>query len=535
MRWDEQKVAGGPEELPGMPALKGLVRSVRTPEFAGITFHEVRARSVLNRVPGASPMPFSWTVNPYRGCSHACTYCLGPDTPVLMVDGTSVRLADVRVGDLVVGTEFRGDTRSLVPTPVHAVWSTTKPAWRVRLVDGTTLVASAEHRFLTPRGWVHVRPEGCAGTERPHLRRGDALIGAESLADEAFRRPGSPPVAPAPPDDVPGGRVVVTIEEVPGEHALVDLTTGTGDFVADGVISHNCFARNTHTYLDLDAGDDFDRQVVVKLNAPEVLAREVRSPRWGREHVAMGTNTDPYQRAEGRYALMPGIIRALGGSGTPFSILTKGTLLARDLPELTAAARDVPVGVGVSLALLDPELHRRVEPGTPTPRARLDLVRRIRDAGLPCGVFVAPVLPGLTDTDEALDALLGEIAYAGASGASVLALHLRPGTREWFHTWLAREHPELLERYAALYRRGAYVDAAYRRDLAARVRPLIERHGLTGGGHAMGGRQGSSPEGRDDEGRDDEGRETERSWPAGAVPEVPAPVVHTPPEQLSLL
>jgi DNA repair photolyase len=289
------------------------------------------------------------------------------------------------------------------------------------------------------------------------------------------------------------------------------------------VISHNCFARNTHTYLDLDAGDDFDRQVVVKLNAPEVLARELRAPRWAREHVAMGTNTDPYQRAEGRYALMPGIIKALGSSGTPFSILTKGTLLARDLLELAAAARDVPVGVGVSLALLDPELHRRVEPGTPTPRARLDLVRRIRDAGLPCGVFVAPVLPGLTDSDEALDALLGEIAAAGASGASVLALHLRPGTREWFHAWLARDHPALIERYAALYRRGAYVDAAYREDLAARVGPLLTRHGLTGGGHAMGGRHG------------DEGRETERSWPEGAVPAIPEKVVEAPPEQLSLL
>lgn len=505
-----------------MPALKGLVRSVRTPEFAGITFHEVRARSVLNKVPGTSPMPFSWTVNPYRGCSHACTYCLAVDTPVLLVDGTSARVGDVRPGDVVVGTEVRDGLRRLVPTPVHDAWSTSKPAWRVRLADGTALVASAEHRFLTPHGWAHVRPEGCTGTQRPHLRVGDVLVGAETLVDEAFRRPGTTPVASAVPD---GGRAVTAIDAIPGERAMADLTTSTGDFVADGVVSHNCFARNTHTYLDLDAGDDFDRQVVVKLNAPEVLARELRAPRWTREHVAMGTNTDPYQRAEGRYALMPGIIGALGASGTPFSVLTKGTLLARDLPALTAAAQDVPVGVGVSLALLDPELHRRVEPGTPTPRARLDLVRRIADAGLPCGVFVAPVLPGLTDSDEMLDALLGEIATAGASGASVLALHLRPGTREWFHAWLAREHPALLERYAALYRRGANVDPAYRRDLAARVGPLLDRHGLRGGGHTMGGRQGPADEGG--------GREP---WPDGAVPpHVPAPVVPVASEQLSLM
>jgi DNA repair photolyase len=227
---------------------------------------------------------------------------------------------------------------------------------------------------------------------------------------------------------------------------------------------------------------------------------------------------------------MPGIIRALGGSGTPFSILTKGTLLARDLPELTAAARDVPVGVGVSLALLNPRLHRRVEPGTPTPRARLDLVRRIADAGLPCGVFVAPVLPGLTDGDEALDALLGEIAAAGASGASVLALHLRPGTREWFHAWLAREHPELLERYAALYRRGAYVAPDYRRDLAARVGPMLARHGLAGDGFAMGGRQGREASAAGDAAEHE-------PWPRGAMPPpaVPAAVVHAEPEQLSLL
>jgi DNA repair photolyase len=267
------------------------------------------------------------------------------------------------------------------------------------------------------------------------------------------------------------------------------------------------------------------------------VARELRSPRWNREHVAMGTNTDPYQRAEGRYRLMPGIVAALAGSGTPFSILTKGTLLTRDLPDLTAAAADVGVGVGVSLALLDPDLHRRVEPGTPTPRARLEMVRRIRDAGLPCGVFVAPVLPGLTDSDEALDALLGEIAAAGATGASVLALHLRPGTREWFHAWLSREHPELLERYAALYRRGAYVEAGYRRDLAARVGPLLRRHGLDGGGFAMAGREGprTTADGID-------GREAKGQWPGGAMPP-PSPtptvpghlVTGTPGEQLSLM
>jgi DNA repair photolyase len=193
----------------------------------------------------------------------------------------------------------------------------------------------------------------------------------------------------------------------------------------------------------------------------------------------MGTNTDPYQRAEGRYRLMPGVVRALARSGTPFSILSKGTVLSRDLPLLRAAADDVPVGLGVSIALLDRTLQARLEPGTPAPAARLELVRRIVDAGLPCGVMVAPVLPLLTDSPEALDALLARIAAAGATSASVLALHLRPGTREWFLAWLEREHPQLVEPYARLYRRGAYVDPEYRRALGARVAPLLRRHGLT--------------------------------------------------------
>ena len=245
-------------------------------------------------------------------------------------------------------------------------------------------------------------------------------------------------------------------------------------------MSHNCFARGTHTYLDLDAGTDFDSQIVVKVNAARVLERELRAPRWGREPVAMGTNTDPYQRVEGRYRLMPGIVSALASSGTPFSVLTKGTVLTRDLPLLAAVQADVPLGLGVSIALLDRPLQARLEPGTPSPQARLDLVRRITDAGLRVGVVVAPVLPLLTDSAEALDALLGRIAMAGATGAGVTALHLKPGTRPWFTEWLTREHPRLVEPYARLYRRGAYADAEYRRALGERVAPLLRRHGLTG-------------------------------------------------------
>src|SRR3954447_7049716 len=354
-----------------MPGIRGLLRSVQVPEFPGMTLHEVRARSALNAVPPGSPVPFRWTINPYRGCSHACRYC---------------------------------------------------------------------------------------------------------------------------------------------------------------------FARKTHEWLELDSGRDFDTQIVVKTNLVEVLRRELARPSWAREHVALGTNTDPYQRAEGRYRLMPGVIRALAGSGTPFSVLTKGTLARRDLPLLAAAARDVPLGLGVSMAIWDDDLHAALEPGVPTPRARLDLVRAFAEAGLPCGVFLAPVLPGLTDQLEHLEAAIGAIAAAGATGVTVLPLHLRPGAREWFTAWLAREHPGLVGRYKQLYGRGAYVPIEYCRWLAARVAPLLARHGLDrqSGGTARGlaGNTGA-PAGSDSFLPGDESA----GFPVGSLPvRLVDPVAPTPeePEQLAL-
>jgi DNA repair photolyase len=175
---------------------------------------------------------------------------------------------------------------------------------------------------------------------------------------------------------------------------------------------------------------------------------------------------------------MPGIIGALADSGTPFSILTKGTLLRRDLALIADAAKRVDVSVAVSLAVGDPELHKDVEPGTPTPQARLDLIAAIRDAGLDCHVMVAPVLPRLTDSAEHLDDLLGQIAAAGANGVTVFGLHLRGSTRGWFMSWLARSHPELVGDYRQLYRRGAYLPSDYREMLHDRVTPLVNKHGL---------------------------------------------------------
>ena len=330
MRWQGQEL-GVPDAgaLPGLEHLNGLVRSVTTPDFSGVTFHEVMAKSALNHVPGASAMPFDWTVNPYRGCSHACVYC---------------------------------------------------------------------------------------------------------------------------------------------------------------------FARGTHEYLEFDAGRDFDSQIVVKINVAEVLRRELARGSWAREPVALGTNTDPYQRAEGRYRLMPGIVSALADSGTPFSILTKGSLLRRDLPLLQEAAASVPVTIAMSIAVFDETLQKLVEPGTPTTAARLETVRAATDAGFRVTVFLMPIMPHLTDSVPALDEALRRIKEAGATRVVYGALHLRPGVKPWFLQWLQREHPELLSSYLGLYPGAStYAPKAYRSWLAKRVNPLLRMHGLGGQAEDDSPRRGSVP------------------------------------------
>jgi DNA repair photolyase len=482
MRWVAQQVgAEDSAALPGLSRIPGLIRSVRTPEFAGVTFHEVRARSVLNQVPGQSAVPFRWTINPYRGCSHACRYCLAGDTLVLMGYGRVKRLAEVRVGDQVYGTELRNGVRHFVRTEVTAHWQTLRAAYRIELEDGTLLVASGDHRLLTNTGWRCAAGKGPDGEAWPQLGTDSQVIGPGRRLGRAAKLAGS-----AMPDEARLG--VVAVEPLGIELPMYDITTGSGDFIANGVVSHNCFARASHSWLELDTGHGFDTEIVVKVNAGEVLARELARRTWTHEPVALGTNTDPYQRAEGRYQLMPGIIEALAASQTPFSVLTKGTLLRRDLPVLARAAETVPVRIGVSIAIYDQALHEAVEPGTPSPRARLDLVRAIRSAGFECFVMLAPVLPLLTDGPEQLNAALATIASAGATSATVLPLHLRPGAREWFMAWLVVDRPDLVSAYQRLYARGSYVSRAYRDQLADRVRPLLARHSLDNG-HELPGSQ----------------------------------------------
>jgi DNA repair photolyase len=256
---------------------------------------------------------------------------------------------------------------------------------------------------------------------------------------------------------------------------MFDITTGTGDFIANGVVSHNCFARPTHEYLNLNSGEDFERVIVVKLNAVEKLRAELAPKRWRGDHIAMGTNTDPYQRAEGKYRLTRGIIEVLTEAGNPFSILTKGTLVLRDLELLAAAAERELVRVNFSIGTLDPDVWRLTEPGTPHPRKRVEALARLNAAGVPCGVLVAPVLPCLSDRREQLDEVVGACVDAGAVSITPVLLHLRPGVREHYLSSLAEHRPDLLERHHQLYRR-AYAPATERDRLAQMVSDLVREH-----------------------------------------------------------
>lgn len=216
----------------------------------------------------------------------------------------------------------------------------------------------------------------------------------------------------------------------------------------------------------------------MKTNAATLLRKELAGPRWSGEPIAMGTNTDPYQRAEGRYRLMPEIIAALRDRANPFSILTKGTLILRDLDLIAQAAQRTQVSIAVSVGSVDEDLWRVVEPGTPSPMRRLDVVRRFAEAGVGCSVLMAPILPGLSDSPEEIDRTVAAIAGAGATSLTPIVLHLRSGAREWFHEWLSARRPDLLPLYERLYRNGAYTPKSYQRQVVDLVEQAKERHGL---------------------------------------------------------
>ena len=237
-----------------------------------------------------------------------------------------------------------------------------------------------------------------------------------------------------------------------------------------------CFARPTHEYLGMNTGEDFDRKIVVKINAVERVRAELAPGRWAGDHIAMGTNTDPYQRCEGKYRLTQGIVGELSAARNPFSILTKSTLILRDLDLLADTARRTEVRANFSIGTLDEQVWRTTEPGTPHPLRRLEAVAKLNEAGVPCGVLVAPVLPGLSDSQEQLEAVVKGCVDAGAVSITPLLLHLRPGVREHYLGWLAGARPDLLDRHTTLYRRS-YAPAQTQDRLAELVTGLVTRFG----------------------------------------------------------
>ena len=240
---------------------------------------------------------------------------------------------------------------------------------------------------------------------------------------------------------------------------------------------HYCFARRYHAYLELGTGDDFSGVIVVKVNAAEVLRRELSRPGWRRETVALGTATDPYQPIEGRYRLTRGMLEALADARTPVSVVTKGPMVIRDRDVLMAVRERAGVSVCMSLTTLDPDRWRRLEPGTAPPRQRLRAVAALAAAGIPVGVLLAPIVPGLTTDRANLEAVVRGAAEHGASFLGTGVLHLEPGVRAHFDGFLSADSPDLLP----LYRRldpGTRAPAGVERSLTSAVDELRRRHGL---------------------------------------------------------
>ncbi len=243
---------------------------------------------------------------------------------------------------------------------------------------------------------------------------------------------------------------------------------------------HYCFARAFHSYLDLGVGEDFSTKIVIKTNLVEVLRRELASPKWTGEVIAMGTATDPYQHCEGRFRLTRGVLEALIDAGNPLSMLTKSTLVVRDFDLYVRLAEIADVSIAMSIGTLDEDVRRVVEPGTPPGEKRLEILARFAAAGIRTGVLVAPVLPGLTDDDAHLDAVLAACADAGIDWATVIPLHIRAGIRPHFIPWIQEAYPSLAARYERLYGPRAYAPRGYTEELTARFARLRERHGITG-------------------------------------------------------
>jgi DNA repair photolyase len=312
VRWEPQSVdADHDPRLPGFSE-DVVVRRFDAPEALDTRFHEIRTKSAINRVPAPSRVPFEWTINPYRGCSHACVYC---------------------------------------------------------------------------------------------------------------------------------------------------------------------FARPTHEYLDMNAGRDFEKEIIVKVNVPEVLRAELARPSWKGGHIALGTNTDPYQWVEGRYKLMRGIWEAMRDFANPCSILTKSPLVLRDADLLCQIAERTQVSACLSVPTIDEKAWRSTEPHTPNPRARLEAVAELNRLGIPTGILIAPLMPGVNDSPEQVERIVTLATEAGAVHIGGQTLFLRGSVKGVFFAWLREHRPDLLKRYSKLYASGAYLPADERRAIELKARAPWARRG----------------------------------------------------------
>jgi DNA repair photolyase len=238
-----------------------------------------------------------------------------------------------------------------------------------------------------------------------------------------------------------------------------------------------CFARGTHQHLGYDAGRDFESRIIVKVNAAEMLRQDLGRPGWQRELIAIGTACDPYQAAELKYSLTHRILRVLRDFANPTSIVTKSPLVVRDADVLESLAREAELSVSFSIATLDEEIWKRIEPGTAKPQKRLDAMRLLSERGIRCGVLLAPVLPGLTDAPEDLERVVEAAREHGASFVHDNVLYLKPGTKEWFMPFLREAYPHLSERYAKYYR-GAYAPNTYTQDVHRTIGNLRRKYDL---------------------------------------------------------
>jgi DNA repair photolyase len=239
-----------------------------------------------------------------------------------------------------------------------------------------------------------------------------------------------------------------------------------------------CYVRAFELRADRPADDRYGASIRVKTNVAEVLRRELARSSWQRDGVAIGTATDPYQPAEGRYRLTRACLEVLAAAANPFAIITRGPMILRDLDVLVEAARRASVSVTFSIPTIDVEVWRRTEPGTAPPHQRLRALKELVDAGIKTGVGMAPILPGLSDKPELLEDVIRAARAAGATGVWANLLYLRPGTREHYLSALGRDWPELLPQYEQLYGRAAYLPKSETQPVRQQVRDLARKHGI---------------------------------------------------------